>query len=150
MHTLTQTLKLNVVVSGDTQTHTAQTLTASAATLGAQFSIAHAGQLSIDLIYTPAANTRNLSYYIEVSPDDLTVAEGSSNWFQLGQYTNSSGTWTKEAATYTLAGATLSTAYPNVPVEVPTAHQKARVRVLEDGVATFGTVKGWVNLAPFA
>lgn len=147
MNQLIRTLPLNMVAG----VHTAKTLTASYATLDI-VTTSHAGQLCFDFIYTlhASASNRNISIQIEGSPDDITTAEGSSNWFNLGSYTNSSGTWTAEDATYTKAGASGGTAYNLTALEVPTSHQRIRVRVKEDGASNFGTVKGWCSLFRYA
>lgn len=145
MRLLSHTLALNDTAG--TNTPATKTLTASYATLDL-FAVSHAGQLSFDFVYVPLSgqSNRTVSIQFEGSPQDLNTAEGSSDWFNIGIWTDASGTWSEETATYSKLGATGGTSYNLVAIEIPTTHQKVRVRVKEDGSANFGTIKGWANL----
>lgn len=125
-----------------------QTLTASYVTLGGQFAIGHASQMSIGLLYTPAAlvtGSRKLSVQVQVSYDPIGTSEANSKWHTVGDQDNSGGTLTEEAQTYEISR-TATGEYLAVPWQMSMVAIKARLRVKEDGSSSFGTAQAEIGL----
>lgn len=108
-----------------------QTLTSSYATIGQQFSVAHAGQLSVKPIHKATASGEQVSLYVEVSDDPIGTAEASSDWHRIGIQESSGGSSadiTESEYEYDLNAATDANDNPAVPLRYTTVSQKARIR----------------------
>lgn len=124
-----------------------QTLTASFATLGTQFAIAHASQISVKMRYLrdgKAAGSRKLTYKVQCSDDSLDVAEADSVWHDVGDQDNTSGVLTEQPFTYEKT-VDADDVYL-VPFQFASVAQKCRIQVKEDGAANFGEAQATVGL----
>ncbi|MBX4215332.1 DUF3383 domain-containing protein [Candidatus Parcubacteria bacterium] len=124
-----------------------QTLTNSFATLGEQFAIAHAGQLSIKFVHKAQASTQQVTAYLEVSDDSIGTAEASSNWHPIGVQDASGGATsvlTEEEYQYQLNVATDTADNFATPLRYTDVAQKARIRVKANVSAGF--IKASVGL----
>jgi len=128
-----------------------QTLTGSFATLGEQFTIAHAGQMSLKMVHKAQATTNSptVTYYMETSDDPIKTAETDSVWHPIGGQDSVGGSpsvLTNEDYQVTSAAATGTSDIPQVPLRYTDTAQKARVRIKSNVVsgrakASFGIVE---------
>lgn len=109
-----------------------QTLTTSFSTLGRQFSIAHAGQMSLKMVHKARASGKTMTYYIEVSDDKIDVAEGSSTWHPIGAQDNAGGSpavLTDEDYQITTPSSADTSDDERVPLRYTDTAMKARILV---------------------
>lgn len=112
-----------------------QTLTTSARTLGKQFSIAHAGQLSLKPVHKAYAAGETPTVYIEVSDDPIGTAEASSLWHPIGVQESPGGAVAEIQESeyqYDLNISTTTTDETATPLRYTAVSQKARVRAFSD------------------
>lgn len=115
-----------------------QNLTQSFATLGEQFSIAHAGQMSLKMVHKAQATTQTMTYYMETSDDPISTTEANSIWHPIGAQDSAGGSpsvLTDEDYQVTTVAATATTDSPKVPLRYTDTAQKARIRVKGNVVA---------------
>lgn len=109
-----------------------QTLTNDFATLGSQFAISHAGQMSLKLVHKAQASTQQVTAYMEVSDSPISTAEADSIWHPIGAQDASGGgtsLLTEEEYQYTLNVATGTSDNPSTPLRYTDTAVKARIRV---------------------
>ena len=125
---------------------TAQSLTTSFVTLGAQFQVAEAGQLSLKMRHTATAAGQTLTLRVAVSDDPIETAEADSVWHTVGAQNNASGALTEEGWEYAGTASTAAATTGLVPLNFPVVAKKARVQV--KGSAALGTALATVAFLP--
>ena len=97
--------------------------------------------LNLSCKYTTGADeTSNNAYikvwgYIGVKQDNVDIADDSTNWIQLGEYSYTAGTATFVASVFKIAGASAATTY-DAHYIMDITFSKIRVSAYEDGVST--------------
>ena len=96
--------------------------------------------------YTPGAggSTNTAQITVEVNPFNATEDPNNLYWSQVGQYTNASGTWTEELATFTSNTSTVAgTRHALVPIDLTNlAVCQIRVKAKETvGAGSAGTIR---------
>jgi len=90
--------------------------------------------------YSAGSGETSNTVSIQVQTNPLISEEDTGNLYWAnagGQYTNSSGTWTEEDATYTVSQGDAGTYEPGQPIVLGNMHaQQMRIKVKENGVAT--------------
>ena len=95
--------------------------------------------------YTAGAGTttNQVDFYFEINPLDSVTDPTNLYWSQLGIYTDSTGTWSKEAAHYVITQGTASTQLNCIPIFITQLDAlQFRVQTKEvQNQATAGVIK---------
>jgi hypothetical protein len=121
-----------------------QTLTTSYVASDAQ-AIDFGKRITVYPSYTrgAAAGANTLQYQILLNPYDATTDSANAYWFVYGIYTNSSGTWTIQPASYTTSTGTAQVQENTTPLvleQIDAAQIKIQVKETQS-VAAAGTVR---------
>lgn len=120
-------------------------------TLYMPFSVAHAGRVSVKARYLPQASGQTMTYKVDVTDDDFSVAEADALWHNMGAQDNPGGTTatlTQENFQYPLtsSGTSEETMVPLTFDDI--IAQRARIQI--KGSVPMGRVRFSVGLAPLS
>lgn len=107
----------------------AQSLTSSYVTLGSQFDVASAGQLSIKMRHKATAGAQTMSFILYESDDGMDVAEEDSVWHRVGMQTDTAGALAEEQFEYTSNAAADTNWRGMVSLVLPIVAKKMRIQV---------------------
>ena len=111
------------------------------------FNVNFAKTVSIYGLYATQGLANKVSYTVEINPFDAATDPTGAYWSQVGIFTDSTGTWTEEKATYlSVASGAAGTSQTLTPLVIPTVNAtQMRIKAKETiSAGTAGTLKAVV------